>query len=113
MAWGSKEELIRVQSQLEAKDQELQFLRDQVSRLQEALFSQTAPVAYADMQAAKLDETTNPAIKEKQEEARVASEYISQIEKPFFDDVSDAISKLSSICGVKIDKGSLHGNEES
>ncbi len=119
MAWGNSKDaqLVRLEAQLESKESELDFLRKQVNRLQEALFSKVAPEAYADMQAdmADLADTggTSDALKAKQEEARVSNEYLASIEKPFFSNAEDAMDKLSAICGVNIDHGSIHGNEES
>ncbi len=118
MAWGNSKDaqLVRLEAQLESKESELDFLRKQVGRLQEALFSKVAPEAYADMQADMADMAdtgTSDALKAKQEEARVSNEYLASIEKPFFSSAEDAMDKLSAICGVNMDRGSIHDNEES
>jgi len=108
--WGKKTE------REEYLEGEIQYLRSQVDRLMEALTAKESPIAYAEMKADQADMDATPVdIEEKRrlkERDDFAMRYAAEIEKPFFTDPEDMISKLSQIVGAPV-ATSLHENEES
>lgn len=132
MGWGSKSELIAnnaaqtkeielLREQLHEKNEELSELRKQLRYTQDALIAKESPEAYHDRkmseELAKREELT-PEEREKQEkqmaEAKIARQYINELENPLFLDRDDMIQRLIVPSGIPgSEQKSLHGNDES
>jgi hypothetical protein len=99
--------------------EEVERLRAQVDRLQEALVAATAPRAYAAIQqdkANQLELTMTPAQekarKDKEEENNFLKDYLENMEKPIFQDADDLVSSLGKLIGVTQPEP-LHSNSEN
>jgi outer membrane murein-binding lipoprotein Lpp len=103
----------------ELLSEEVERLRAQVDRLQEALVAATAPHAYAAIQqdkANQLELTMTPAQekdrKDKEEENNFLKDYLENLEKPTFQDADDLVSSLGKLIGVTQPEP-LHLNSEN
>lgn len=111
-------------------EQENERLREQVSRLQDALVSATAPAAYQQILAAKAEAQPEKegALDELTREAEAMKMYISELEDPrgVFRDPDEFISFFKGGMNPKLHRsleeaaieepeppGPLHGNSES
>lgn len=107
MAFGSKgptkdELLIRctmLEAKLESKNEELERLRKQVDRLQDALVSKEAPAAYAESQRLRaLSEITpeqKAAMEKHRQELNMYNEFLGELEGPIFSSVDELKATLA------------------
>ena len=118
-------ELIFCQAKIESLEEQLKLAREdkaelkqQVTRLQESLFSVRAPEAYHDHMNREYDKTTPGLPPEELERNRIAREvttsYLQQLEGPLFksgEDLDDLLAEglLNHIQPAS----SIHGNNES
>ncbi len=109
--------IARLETIVEHLTQENQYLREQVSKLQEALFAKESPVAYQHMKmdeaAANFDDGLTPEQRERRNKvAEVTKKWVQQLEAPLFEDADDMVSALSKQIGAP-EPSSLHDNSES
>lgn len=122
--WDSKEDprdllIVQLQQQLDKAEEEVEFLRGQVLKLQEALVAKESPDAYAmlkaDEAALREEEALTPEDREKREqEAEMTKAWVTNLEKPLFASADDMVTALAQNIGMPFgDEESIHGNEES
>jgi hypothetical protein len=118
-AMGREIELLR--ERITDLTDERKELKDQLKHTQEALIAKESPEAYRDQKYAEeqaLNEgpsETELAQKRKHaQQTDIASRYLSEVEKPLFEDAADMIQMLTRATGVPLSETqSLHGNDES
>lgn len=99
--------------------EEVERLRAQVDRLQEALVAAAAPKAYEALQQDKYrtpDLTLTPEqLKIQQDnikEQNFTKNYIENLEKSLFNDADDLISNLGAVIGINVGAEPIHSNDE-
>jgi len=128
MGWGDKEAILAqnagmvreielLREMLEDKKSDIEELRTQLKRTQEALVAKEAPEAYRDQREAteKADREPTPEEAESLDKMRREAEnlkgYIDGLEGPLFVDAEDMIDMLTP--KTTPESKSLHGDSES
>jgi hypothetical protein len=89
--------IVYLESIVEDRNKEVEYLRKQVSTLQEALVSKEAPLGYQSMKA---DESwLKDSAKERKLEHNVMIQLMQEREKPLFGEVDELLSALGGILG--------------
>ena len=127
---GNKTELqariIELEKQVAVKDEllgqktgEVDHLRKQVERLQDAVLAVQHPTAYRQLKddeyaAAEPEGGFLELSAEQQQRQDVHQKYLQQIEEPTFIDADDMIEGLKFLSGKgSLESKSVHGNDES
>lgn len=110
------EESSKWQALYEQAREDIKELREQVSKLQDALIAKESPRAYEQL----VTERDPEADKKREvwatveEENRLVGRYLEELEKPLFRDGEDLSEALAGMIGApELGKESLHSNEES
>jgi hypothetical protein len=103
---------------LNQKTEEVEHLRKQVDRLQDAVLAVQHPEAYRQLKDDEYLSEHPEGYLEASEEAKQKQEYfnryLEEVENPTFTDVSDMLDSLKFLSGSSnLKSKSLHGNEES
>lgn len=112
MAFGSKgpskDELLvrcaKLEAKLESKDEELERLRTQVDRLQDALVAKEAPEAFAESQRLRALSEITPEQKEIMDKHRrelvMYNDFLNELDNPTFSSVDELKATLASGLGA-------------
>jgi hypothetical protein len=133
MAWGDKHDRLVAENgamkrEIELLEERIADLKDervelkaQLKHTQEALIAKESPEAYRDQKYAE-DQASREAPSEgelaqkrkHEQQSGIRSQWLSEMEKPLFEDADDMIQLLTRAVGTPLgETQSLHGNDES
>ena len=101
-----EKEVSRLQSELAEKNQ-------QIEKLQAAIISKAAPMAYFEHYGPKEQSGINPDVKKRLEDMKILNRFAQMQEEPLFSNADEAVDILSRMMNPPGFEKPIHDNSES